>query len=159
MKSSIKNNLFFSVILLICMFALTLLSTRLPDLNSNSLLAVFFTLYFVIFPCLSGIMLKVVVNNVKSALIIISLCVIRWSVGNTAFSETQPFFLELLINMIIIPITMFFYFIAYLVINSKKKVVSKILASISSLVLALVFWGGTMLFLELASFGNSATPH
>ena len=150
MKSSTKNNLFFSVILLICMFALTLLRINLFNTTaSNTLGAVYFTIYFVVFPCLSGVMLKVVVNNVKSALIITSLCMVIWSVGDAVFRGNR-FFSELLLKVIIIQIIMFLYFIVFTIIKSEKKVFSIILISISFLILVLVFWGGQLLFLELA---------
>lgn len=145
-----KKNVIFSVILISCMFLMSLINSYLASIElSNKLLALILTLFFVIFPFLLGILLKLIVNNKHSALLIIILSTTISSIGDVIFLG-ESFIIELLSKVLVIPTTMIYYYITFSIIQRQNKVVPIIISIILSFFIAFGFWWSNLLFLTLA---------
>ena len=145
-----KKNIIFTLILLAFLFLLSLISYHAAGKDlSEGIRALIMTLFFVIVPGLSGVLLKVIINDRKNAVIITAVCTVLWAAGN-ALIWGGKFLFELLIALVIFPIIMLFYFITHLTVTGKKKKASAIIASISALIFTLAFWWGNAIFFSFA---------
>lgn len=135
-----KKNIIFSVSLLAFLLLLSLIRGRVPfgELSEGSK-AFVITFVIVILPCISGVLLKVIINDKKSAVIIALSCSVLWAAGD-ALIYGEMFFLNLLICLMIFPMTILFYFITFLVVTSKRKKAAVIIAAASALFIASAVW-------------------
>lgn len=147
---SSKRNVVFSITLLAFLFLLSVIKNYNAGTEASARIgALRMTVYFIILPCVSGVLLKVIVNDKKSAIIITAICMVLWAAGN-ALIWGGKFAVELLIALIVFPLIMLFYFMTFLTVTSKKKKVSIIIAIISALILTVAFWWGNAVILTFA---------
>lgn len=148
MKSHVRI-IFSSIALLVCMFLFSLLTQHFIAIGaSDQMWALIAALYLIVFPCITGALLKVTVNNKKPAMIIISLCIVIWSAGE-AVIWGENLILQLLLKALFFPITMLFYYITFLTLKREKKRASIAIAGALTLLAAFVLWCGVLLFLSL----------
>ena len=145
-----NKNVLFSIILITCSILLSFLNNYFTNIElSNKIWSLILTLYFIALPALLGIMLKVIVNNKKHAVIIISLCT-AISLICDAVILGEKIVLGLLTRAIPFLITMIYYFIAFSIINRRKKANAVTITIILTLLAALTFWWCNLLFLTNA---------
>lgn len=109
--------------------------------------------YFVLFPCISGVMLKLTVNDRKLAILVLSVCLLLWSTGSAVFLK-EKFVWELLLGLVVFPIIMLFYFFAYLIVKREKKTSAIVVMIVSTLGTAFIIWLGVLFFLSLLGWGE-----
>lgn len=148
-----RKNIIFIVVLALWQFVLYIVKNILIDVHaSNQIIALEIVFYFFVFPGLLGVLLKLIINNKSSAAFVLGLsimisCICIAMVDN---SGGNAFCIELFVQILTVPITVIYYFAAFLIIKTEKKLMSSIITIVISLIFAIVFLGLNLLFLTLA---------